>query len=115
MGPASAAADVAPAQVLVEQSQVDAVALRSRDECGRNPDPNTLDSVEFQGELWPSHVYVFSRWVTDGSTDAAYIVDNQGNEHIRNMTVPGSYDQFQYFMRSPKMPWDGLDLNAGWD
>jgi hypothetical protein len=89
--------------------QVDASLLRTGDICF------TQDLVEFQGKLWPSHVFVFSRWVTDGSTDEAYIVDNQGNEHIRNMTVPGSYDQFQYFMRSPKMPWDGLDLNAGWD
>ncbi|GAA4838084.1 S-layer homology domain-containing protein [Algivirga pacifica] len=50
------------------------------------------------GGYYPTHVYFFMEWVTPGQTDYAWIVDNQGKRHIRNMTVDGDYDKVQYFM-----------------
>ena len=32
-------------------------------------------------------------------TDYAWVVDNQGRRHLRNITALGDKDPFQYFMR----------------
>ena len=48
---------------------------------------------------FPTHTYIFMEWEINGSTDWAWVVDNQGQRHLRNMTIAGPKDQFQYFMR----------------
>ena len=53
-----------------------------------------------QRDGWfPTHTYFFMEWENPGQTDYAWVVDNQGRKHLRNMTVPGARDPFQYFMR----------------
>ena len=53
-----------------------------------------------QRDGWfPTHTYIFMEWEIEGSTAWAWVVDNQGRRHLRNMTVAGPKDQFQYFMR----------------
>ena len=48
---------------------------------------------------FPTHTYIFMEWEVAGSTAWAWVVDNQGQRHLRNMTVAGPRDMFQYFMR----------------
>ncbi|MDP4143697.1 MAG: hypothetical protein Q8936_04340 [Bacillota bacterium] len=56
---------------------------------------------------YPTHVYTFMGWSEEGSTDTAYIVDNQGykfggnNYHVRNITKKGPNDPFHFFMYKP--------------
>lgn len=58
----------------------------------------------------PSHVYVFMKWVNEGSYDYAYICDNQAKDyenkiyHVRNVknrdgTNGMTKDAFSFFMR----------------
>ena len=48
---------------------------------------------------FPTHSYIFMEWDVEGSTDWAWVVDNQGQKHLRNMTISGPKDMFQYFVR----------------
>jgi len=58
----------------------------------------------------PTHIYVFMKWVVEGSYDYAYICDNQAKDykdkvyHIRNINVidkSNGYDKdaFSFFMK----------------
>ncbi len=53
------------------------------------------------GNYYPTHAYIFMGWVTPGSTSYAWIVDNQGSRHQRNITASSPKDPFQYYMRAP--------------
>lgn len=59
---------------------------------------------------YPTHTYVFMKWVKEGNYDYAYICDNQAKDyndevyHIRNINVRTSSngfekDAFSFFMR----------------
>lgn len=59
---------------------------------------------------FPTHTYVFMKWVKAGSYDYAYICDNQAKDyngkiyHTRNINVTAKYnglakDAFAFFMR----------------
>lgn len=48
---------------------------------------------------FPTHTYIFMEWEIEGSTAWAWVVDNQGERHLRNMTVAGPKDMYQYFVR----------------
>ena len=48
---------------------------------------------------FPAHTYIFMEWEIEGSTEMAWIVDNQGRRHLRNITAPGPNTPFQYFVR----------------
>ena len=48
---------------------------------------------------FPTHSYIFMEWKEEGSTDWAWVVDNQGERHLRNITLPQPKDAFQYFVR----------------
>ncbi len=91
------------------QRSADASQLREGDICF------TIDKWfddDGGGGYYPTHTYIFMEWVTPGDTSYAWIVDNQGQRHQRNMTVSGSYDPFQYFMSrdtAPNYPGDDSD------
>lgn len=48
---------------------------------------------------FPTHSYIFMEWKEEGSTDWAWVVDNQGERHLRNITLSQPKDAFQYFVR----------------
>ncbi|MBU3159569.1 hypothetical protein KPL37_07355 [Clostridium frigoris] len=59
---------------------------------------------------FPTHTYIFMKWVKAGSYDYAYICDNQAKDykgkiyHIRNINIKAKYnglvkDRFAFFMR----------------
>ena len=58
--------------------------------------------VSQEDGYFPTHSYIFMEWDVEGSTEWAWVVDNQGERHLRNMTVPGPKDMFQYFVRYPE-------------
>lgn len=51
------------------------------------------------GNYYPTHAYIFIEWETPGSTEYAYVVDNQGDRHVRNITASGPKDPYQFHMR----------------
>lgn len=53
------------------------------------------------GNYYPTHAYIFMEWERAGSTSNAWVVDNQGKRHIRNITATTPKDAFQYYMRAP--------------
>lgn len=66
-------------------------------------------SIDVKGNQggFPTHVYTFMGWEKPGSTEYAYIVDNQEKlykgefYHIRNITAAEPRDKFHFFMYKP--------------
>ena len=50
---------------------------------------------------FPAHTYIFMEWEIAGSTEWAWVVDNQERRHLRNIMAPGPRTMFQYFVRYP--------------
>lgn len=61
--------------------------------------PYTPDQRE---GYFPNHSFIFMGWVNSSSTRYAWVVDNQGRRHKRNMSVAGNYTPFGYFMYLPE-------------
>ncbi|MGM0438649.1 MAG: C39 family peptidase [Bacillota bacterium] len=68
--------------------------------------PYTPDQRE---GYFPNHTYIFMNWVDPSSTKYAWVVDNQGERHKRNMSVSGEHTQFGYFMHLPRDNTDSDD------
>jgi len=56
-------------------------------------------SIETDYPGYPSHTYCFLSWANI-STKTAWIIDNQGFTHERNMLANGPKDAFQYALRA---------------
>ena len=54
-------------------------------------------SIETDDPGYPSHTYMFAGW--ESKLDSAFVIDNQGFTHSRNM-VGGPLDAFAYALRS---------------
>jgi hypothetical protein len=70
--------------------------------------PYTPDQRE---GYFPNHAYIFMSWVNSSNTKYAWVVDNQGRRHKRNMSVSGDYTPFDYFMHLPRDNNDSDDTN----
>lgn len=62
----------------------------------------TQDGTRFPG--YPAHTYMFSSWA-DQAKGVAWVVDNQGAAHKRNINQGGggfNFTPFQYALRAPR-------------